>query len=405
MNETFYIIFNLVTFINLLTLSLILILRKKNSITNIILALIIIDPGLNFLNNVLILTDTIHKVPFFLFIFQGTGSLYGPLVYAYVLLMIGKNFKWFELLNILTFLGILLDVYYAFEFYSLPIEKRTQYLNCLKFIDCYPSQMNTINGIYVVLMLGYFIKAVYKLNKHTFAVQNFFSEIERLKLNYLQTFLYLLITLNIILTLSYIFIKTAYVEYFIIPFLINVFYIFVLYYAFTNNAVFTKIEYCTLVDQTEKMEQFQNFQDPLCKEIKELMQEKNYKKYKLTNIEIEENYQKILKYINESKPYLDPEINLTKFSSALNACSHNISLTINTRFKMNFFEFINYYRVEEAKKLLSTSNLNEITIEAIGYDCGFNSKSSFYRAFKKFTGMTPTEYIENSLSNNNKKVG
>lgn len=399
MSQDFFVLFNLITFINLFILANILFLRKKNSITNIILALIIIDPGLNFLNNVLILTNTIHKVPFFLFIFQGTALFYGPLVYAYIVLMLGKKYRFFEFFNILTLLTLLLDIYFGIEFYKMPIEKRTEYLNCLK-MDCYPYQMNIINGLFTVIMLGYFIKSIYILRKHIFAVNNFFSELERFKISYLETFLYLLIILNLIMTTAYAFIETAYVEYFTIPFLINVFYLFILYYAFNNNAVFTKLEYCTLVNQTEKLENFQNFQDPLCKEIKELKDEPSTKKYKLTQIEIEENYQKIIKYLKESKPYLDPEINLTKFSSALNACSHNISLTINTRFNMNFFELINYYRIEEAKKMIQKANFNEITFEAIGYDCGFNSKSAFYRAFKKFTNMTPKEYYENIIKSN-----
>lgn len=66
---------------------------------------------------------------------------------------------------------------------------------------------------------------------------------------------------------------------------------------------------------------------------------------------------------------------------------------------MNFNDFVNYYRTEEVIKKLQSGKHNIHTLLAIAYDCGFNSKSTFNRSFKKQTGLTPKEYL---IKNKNK---
>lgn len=394
MENELYVAINLFTLLNLLIFSSILIFRPNNSVSNYLLALVILDPGLNFLNNIIILTNTIFKYPVFLFLFQGTALLYGILVYAYVNSMIGRKFKWLTPLNIITLLALLIDGWFYIEFLQMPTDAQNQYLTCLTFKECYPYQMNILNAFAVSIWMAYFVKAYIVLRKHISAAKNYFSDIDKIKVTYLKAFLILVISLNMGLAVLYSIISTAYVEYLVIPVIVNIVNLFILYYAFQQNAIFNITEYCTLVESTENLNRYKNLQEPLCKEIKELMNQNKMQKYRLTQIEIEENYNKIINYMETAKPHLDPKINLTKFSSDLGACSHTISLTLNTRFKMNFFDFINYYRVEEVKKCLSNIHELNIKIEAIGYECGFNSKSAFYRAFKKFTGFSPTEYLE-----------
>jgi AraC-like DNA-binding protein len=65
----------------------------------------------------------------------------------------------------------------------------------------------------------------------------------------------------------------------------------------------------------------------------------------------------------------------------------------------NFYQLINSYRIARSKELLKTDRLEQVSIQGIGFDCGFSNKTSFYRAFKKFTGMTPAEYATGSIIN------
>jgi len=99
----------------------------------------------------------------------------------------------------------------------------------------------------------------------------------------------------------------------------------------------------------------------------------------------------VISFVEESEAYLNPDISMTWLSKNTNIPKHQITEVFNTELGKNFFQFINEYRIEEVKKMLSDPH-NKYSIEAIGYDCGFSSKSSFFSVFKKITGLTPSQY-------------
>ncbi|HNQ68242.1 MAG TPA: helix-turn-helix domain-containing protein [Bacteroidales bacterium] len=101
----------------------------------------------------------------------------------------------------------------------------------------------------------------------------------------------------------------------------------------------------------------------------------------------------VLKYIETEKAYLNPDLNMSVLSEKLQIPKHNITEVLNVELGKNFFRLINEYRIEEVKKQLSDPK-NNYSIEAIGYECGFNSKSAFFTVFKNLTGMTPNMYKE-----------
>ncbi len=97
--------------------------------------------------------------------------------------------------------------------------------------------------------------------------------------------------------------------------------------------------------------------------------------------------------IEVEKVYKEPDISLAILSEKLNTSKEHISQVINKSYKQNFNSLINYYRIEEAKILLEQNKFK--TIIEVAYEVGFNSKSAFNTAFKKFTGITPTQYKKN----------
>lgn len=99
----------------------------------------------------------------------------------------------------------------------------------------------------------------------------------------------------------------------------------------------------------------------------------------------------LIEYFDFDKPYLDCDLSMDKLSTHLKIPKHHITEVLNTEIHKNFFLFVNTYRIEAAKMELSNKN-HPHSIEAIGYDCGFSSKSSFYTTFKKMTGCTPMQY-------------
>jgi AraC-like DNA-binding protein len=93
------------------------------------------------------------------------------------------------------------------------------------------------------------------------------------------------------------------------------------------------------------------------------------------------------------KVFLENELSLPTLASKLDATSNETSYLINQLYGQNFYTFINTYRVEEAKKLLLSDEYSKLNILGIAYQSGFNSKTTFNTTFKKFTGVSPTEFI------------
>ncbi|MFX1399549.1 MAG: helix-turn-helix domain-containing protein [Promethearchaeota archaeon] len=112
-------------------------------------------------------------------------------------------------------------------------------------------------------------------------------------------------------------------------------------------------------------------------------------KSKSTNPEVAKE---IINLMLTQKPYLNPDLDLLKLSEMIDMNSKIVSQIINTDLEMNFYEFINKYRVEEFKHRLRNRDSDKFSLMGIAYDCGFNSKSTFNHVFKKITGQTPSEY-------------
>lgn len=129
--------------------------------------------------------------------------------------------------------------------------------------------------------------------------------------------------------------------------------------------------------------------------LKENNAKKQYKKNKKTSLTDEEQElykEKILNYMETSRPYLNSQIKQLDVAKELNMNLHLLSETLNTSFKQNFNNFINLYRVNEAKQLMKKPEYRKYKIITIAYDSGFSSKPSFNRVFKNLVGCTPTEF-------------
>lgn len=97
--------------------------------------------------------------------------------------------------------------------------------------------------------------------------------------------------------------------------------------------------------------------------------------------------------MEEKKPYLNAELKLADLASEINYPLHEISQVLNQDLNQSFSDFVNKYRVEEVKKRMEDKAYAKFTFIAIAQQCGFNSKTSFYRIFKNETGKTPADYV------------
>jgi AraC-like DNA-binding protein len=121
-----------------------------------------------------------------------------------------------------------------------------------------------------------------------------------------------------------------------------------------------------------------------------VIEEKKYQTSQLGSIDVKELGVKLNHLMEEKKFYRNDEISLSELAQELSVSQHQLSEFLNQHLGKNFFSFLNFYRIKEAKELCK--NAQEKTILSIAYEVGFPSKSTFYDAFKRETGMSPTEY-------------
>jgi AraC-like DNA-binding protein len=109
--------------------------------------------------------------------------------------------------------------------------------------------------------------------------------------------------------------------------------------------------------------------------------------------ELEKWKTKIENVMQKDKLFLNSELTLSELSDKLNSHNSLISNVINTAFQKNFNDFVNEFRVNVFKEKINDPKLKHLTLLAIAFDCGFNSKSTFNRAVKKATGQMPSEFL------------
>jgi AraC-like DNA-binding protein len=118
-----------------------------------------------------------------------------------------------------------------------------------------------------------------------------------------------------------------------------------------------------------------------------------YVKSGLNKERAEQLYREVSRLMKEEAVYKKSDLTLDDLASRLKVHSNYLSQALNELDGRNFYDFVNFHRLEEFKRLLSDPKNRSLTLLSLAFDCGFNSKSSFNRHFKKMTGQTPSEYF------------
>lgn len=165
-------------------------------------------------------------------------------------------------------------------------------------------------------------------------------------------------------------------------------------WSFCTNGLFLSLSIFIILIGFLGLNQKEIFIQHLDKKIEYVIEEPQtrYSSELIKEDEAEEYLAKIHKYMDDERPYLDADLSLPDLAEMLEIPSHHLSRVINEKLNLNFFEFINGYRIEEVKRKIEDSKFDHLTILGIAFDSGFNTKSAFNRVFKNTTGMTPSEY-------------
>ena len=370
---------NVITFIHLSVFFLLLFFRKDNSSPNKLLGLILIVPGLNFINNVFVLLDIAKHFPYLLFFVQATAFTFAPLVFYYVYLMTGIKVKMTHPLFLITALFILITFGFAVEFSLMTDKDQTIYLNGL-MQEPYPYQMEIVNSLFILMQLVYFTFAAIRVFKYKRQLQNTYSNSTKTKIKFTVQFITLIWILNFLSIISYIIFESTTVEYIVLPLVLIFIYSFIFYFAFKHHTVFSKADF-------EKFEDYQKI-------LKE-------KPIYINSTENVDNahfvLKKIERAIEDEKVHHEIGFTINDFATAVEEPSYKISQAINTYYKQNFNAFINTHRIKDAQSILKLGT--SATMESLAFSVGFNSRASFYRAFQNETSLSPKEFIEQFSSN------
>ncbi len=155
-------------------------------------------------------------------------------------------------------------------------------------------------------------------------------------------------------------------------------------FGFNQPVIFEEV-----VRYTESEEPESNAEDP-----------KKYQRSGLKKKDIKGYMEQVENHMENTKPYLDRELTIYDLSRQLDIPRHILSEIINEHMGKNFYKLVNDYRVEEVKMRLESPEYKHLTILAIAFDSGFNSKSSFNTIFKEKTGSTPSEYLKTISTRN-----
>lgn len=359
-------------------LSLLVLTKKERNKADIILGIWMIIIGLHLFGYYSFVSEIIYIYPFLMWLNLPYAFLHGPMLYLYTEALTNpdrfKSKKW-----ILHFILPILMTFTLLPVMLLPENERILlyknngkgFENLMLFDWIIPL---SISGIFYIIITNIL------LYKHKKRILNQFSNQEKINLNWLRFLFYGM-------GLTWVIIIFGGSDKWIFS-VSSIFLIFIGYFGIKQVGIFT--------DQS--IEFFEN--EPIISIFFENNNELVIEKKKYAKSGLSEDSAKILheklKYLMISeKLFTEPELTLTDLASRLEVHPNYLSQVINELEGVSFYEYINNLRIEEFKKLVSIPENQKYTLLALAYDCGFNSKTTFNRVFKKVTNLSPSEYVRN----------
>lgn len=373
MKELFY-ISNLLAAFNSIGLFALLFFRKKNSISNIALSTILVIPGIYCISSLLIISGKqTGDFPYIFFFAQSIAAFFPTAVYLFTFTLLGKKTPGLNPVLITSIIVAIIPIYYFIQFTHLSVLEKDLFFERLN-LGQYPNSIELYNVIFYSfqqLIFIWLMKVCYNFKRKS---KNVLSNITETKVDYLLLLLWIFFGANLILLIVSLLFDVLIVEYIIVPITFIIIHISTLTISFKNSAILTKEE----------------FEDNFSKNNRVTLDNTSLKKKKtLSDNELSRIKEKI---VNELQTiYKNKDISLVKMSELLDIPTYKLSAAINEKMNTTFYDLINSKRIDASLDLLK--NNKQFTIEAIALDVGFKSKSAFYRAFKKYKGTTPTNFI------------
>lgn len=318
----------------------------------------------------LIEQELYEKYPNFVALSECSRFLIAPCLYFSIVYFTHPKYN-FSKYDLLHFIPFSIFTFFAFSFLL-----RNKYPIIL------PPQLSTYlsTGVFLTLWLQiivYWAMSFILLIRHRKNIILFSSEDTLINLNWLLKLLFVILAIILVGMLKSKFKLLLAFDY------LPVFYSFacgaIAYYILLQKEIFP-------------------FPDIVKTEIQEIIESNHSKKNTVPRLNSQEAALLKLKLesiMENEKLYLQSDINLYQLAEKLSISTHDLSFLLNSSLLLSFNSFINNYRINEAKMLLMSNKHTFLSIEGIGYESGFSSKSAFFTCFKKVVGYSPLEFKKN----------
>jgi AraC-like DNA-binding protein len=332
--------------------------------------------------------------PLFTALLVGLGFLVSPLHYLYAKFLVrcDRPFRKKDWLHFLPFL--IYEGYRILQYFFAREELFTL------FGIAKPQAMPVDFIVYnwAVLLQGFiYVQLTLRVLQHYGRyLKEVFSTLDKIKLDWLRNITFMFVGIITIFLIENILMLVGInlSNYFGLSSVLAAIYVYALgYLGLSKSEIFAEPR---IVDSMSHLTEWSD-QSRLEKAEREFPVQK-YEKSGLSDEKAKAYLQQLLDLMEKQQPYTNSELTLNQLAEMLSISSHNLSEIINTRLQQNFFDFVNAYRLEKVKKDLVDPAKSHLTLLAIAFEAGFNSKSSFNLIFKKQTNMTPSEYRRQMLS-------
>jgi len=309
-------------------------------------------------------TPVVKYFPFFIFAAVPLRFLWGPFLYFFIKAFLEDKVKK-DLSYFLHFVpAIVICIYLCNLYKNIPEEDLIQNIlnkEWLFKINRIPNILIFLQNIsYIIFLLIHVFRLQIRLSRQ-------YSKTDIIKLNWVVNILVILAAVHFLIPIIINQIGTAYFRYLFVVHIPLLTY--VSWHLVKTPALFNDLP------QEEEKKQADNIID-------------------------EEASKKIVHIMDTDKPFLDTEFSVKKLAELVHIPAYQLSEILNKQFCKNFSEFTNEYRIQEAKKQLLAPENQHLTLEGIGQNCGFKSKSTFFSEFKKRCGKTPLEFRKSQKTEN-----
>ncbi|WP_420603153.1 helix-turn-helix domain-containing protein [Flagellimonas sp.] len=370
-------------------LTLVVMNKKNKSKGDYVMVILLVLMGFLLVGYALEVMGLDTEYPVFLGFYTAMPTLFGPLVYLYVVSYTKKSQKfnpWF-LLHALPYIVFTIAVFLQLTLYSEGsiVDDKNVIEDTKKPVFLIMSFFRVFVGVI------YLIASFLVLKKHSKRIGNHFSYTEHIDLKWLRYVIISMVVLwSTIVVANILYHFDTFLPYRqgdnIIFTVITIIVFLTGYYGIKQQIIFTPS--ITIEGNSDRNNLVADKQKT----------KKQYLHSGLSEEDSKAQLQRLLKYMKEEKPYLNGKLSLPDVADQLDISTNHLSQIINGNLNKNFFDFINGYRVDLMKKKMLDASNDHLTLLGMAYESGFNSKSSFNNIFKKTTGLTPSQFLKAKTS-------